>query len=56
MIRWVQLFFFYFISTAGLIGSLFLLEDATLFYYGMTITGVILITNIIVVSLQMRNG
>jgi hypothetical protein len=55
MIRWGHLFLFYFLSTAGLVASLFLLEDATLFYEGMTMMGIILITNIIVVALQMRN-
>ena len=56
MIRWGQLFLLYLLSTAGLIASIFLLGDATLFYEGMTIVGVILITNIIVVALQMHNG
>jgi hypothetical protein len=55
MIRWGLMFLFYFLSTAGLIASIFLLGNATMFYYGMTMTGVILITNIIVVALQMRN-
>jgi hypothetical protein len=55
MIRWGQMFLLYFLSTAGLIASIFLLGDATLFYEGMTITGVIIITNIIVVALQMHN-
>ena len=52
MIRWGQLFLLYFLSTAGLIISIFLLWDATLFYEGMTNVGVILIPNIIVVALQ----
>lgn len=56
MIRWGQLFLLYFMSTAGLILSIFLLGDATLFYEGMTIVGVILITNIIVVAFQMHHG
>lgn len=55
MIRWGQLFLLYFLSTAGLVASIFLLGDTTLFYEGMTIVGVILITNIIVVALQMHN-
>jgi hypothetical protein len=55
MIRWGQMFILYFLSTVGLIASIFLLGDTTLFYEGMTIVGVILITNIIVVALQMHN-
>jgi cytochrome c oxidase subunit IV len=55
MIRWGQLFLLYFLSTAGLIASIFLLGEMTLFYEGMTIVCVILITNIIVVALQMHN-
>ncbi|MFA5266378.1 MAG: hypothetical protein WC379_00265 [Methanoregula sp.] len=48
------LFLLYFLSTAGLVASLFLLGDMTLFYEGITIIGVILITNIMVVALQMH--
>jgi hypothetical protein len=55
MIRWGQLFLLYFLSTIGLVASIFLLGDMTLFYEGMTIVGVILITNIIVVAMQMHN-
>jgi cytochrome c oxidase subunit IV len=55
MARWGQMFLLYFLSTAGLIASVFLLGDTTLFYEGMTIIGVILITNIIVVALQLHN-
>jgi hypothetical protein len=54
MPRWGQLFLLYFLSTAGLVASIFLLGDMTLFYEGMTIIGVILITNIMVVALQMH--
>jgi cytochrome c oxidase subunit IV len=56
MIRWGQLFLLYFLSTAGLIASIFLLGDMTLFYEGMTIVGVIVITNILVVAMQMHNN
>lgn len=52
MIRYGQLFLLYFLSTAGLVISIFLLGDATLFYEGMTIVGVILITNIMVIAMQ----
>ena len=51
---WGRLFLLYLLSTAGLIASVFLLGDMTLFYEGMTIVGVILITNIMVVALQMH--
>jgi hypothetical protein len=54
MPHWGQLFLLYFLSTAGLIASVFLLGDMTLFYEGMCIIGVILITNIMVVALQMH--
>jgi hypothetical protein len=54
MPRWGQMFLLYFLSTAGLIASIFLLGDMTLFYEGMTIIGVILITNIIVVTVLME--
>lgn len=54
MPRWGQLFLLYFLSTIGLIASVFLLGDMTLFYEGMSIIGVILVTNIIVVALQMH--
>lgn len=54
MPRWGQLFLLYLLSTAGLVASVFLLGDMTLFYEGMTITGVILVTNIIVVAFQMH--
>jgi len=54
MQRWGQLFLLYFLSTTGLVASIFLLGDMTLFYEGMTIIGVIIITNIIVVALQMH--
>jgi cytochrome c oxidase subunit IV len=54
MPRWGQLFILYFLSTAGLVTSVFLLGDMTLFYEGMAIIGVILITNIIVVSSHMN--
>ena len=49
MRRWGQLFLLYFLSTAGLVASIFLLGDMTLFYEGMCIIGVILITNIMVI-------
>jgi cytochrome c oxidase subunit IV len=49
-----QLFLLYVLSTAGLIASVFLLGDMTLFYEGMSIIGVILITNLIVVALRMH--
>ena len=55
MPRWGQLFILYFLSTAGLIVSVFLLGDMTLFYEGMAIIGVILITNIVVVSSQLNH-
>jgi hypothetical protein len=54
MPRWGQLFLLYLLSTAGLIVSVFLLGDMTLFYEGMTIIGVILVTNIIVVTVLME--
>jgi hypothetical protein len=54
MPRWGQLFLLYSLSTAGLIASVILLGDMTLFYEGMTITGVIVTTNIIVVAFQMH--
>jgi cytochrome c oxidase subunit IV len=54
MHRWGQLFLLYFLSTAGLVASIFLLGDMTLFYEGMCIIGVILVTNIIVIVLQMH--
>jgi hypothetical protein len=52
MPRWGQLFLLYLLSTAGLIASIFLLGEMTLFYEGMTIIGVILVTNILVVFMQ----
>ena len=55
MPRWRQMFLLYLLSTAGLIASIFLLGDTTLFYEGMTIVGVIVIVNIIVIALEMRN-
>ena len=55
MPRWGQMFLLYFLSTAGLIASVFLLGDTTLFYEGITIVGVIMIINIIVIALQTRN-
>ena len=54
MPRWGLLFLFYFLSTAGLIASIFLLGNMTFFYEGMIIIGVIITTNIIVIALQMR--
>ena len=52
MPRWGQLFLLYLLSTAGLIASIFLLGDMTLFYEGMTIIGVIVATNILVIAVQ----
>jgi hypothetical protein len=52
MPRWGQLFLLYLLSTAGLITSIFLLGEMTLFYEGMTIIGVIVVTNILVVIVQ----
>jgi|GEM_PF-2358686 len=52
MPRWGQLFLLYLLSTLGLVVSIFLLGDMTLFYEGMTIIGVILVTNILVMFLQ----
>ena len=52
MPRWGQLFLLYLLSTAGLIASIFLLGEMTLFYEGMTIIGVILVTNLLVMFLQ----
>jgi cytochrome c oxidase subunit IV len=54
MPRWGQMFLLYLLSTAGLIVSVFLLGDMTLFYEGMTIIGVILVTNIIVVTVLLE--
>lgn len=54
MHRWGQLFLLYVLSTAGLVASIFLLGDMTLFYEGLCIVGVILVTNIIVIVLQMH--
>jgi hypothetical protein len=54
MQHWGKLFLFYFLSTAALIVSVFLLGDMTLFYEGMIIIGVILITNTIIVALQIQ--
>ena len=54
MPRWGQMFLLYLLSTAGLVASIFLLGDMTLFYEGMTIIGVILVTNIIVVTVLME--
>jgi len=54
MARLAQLFLLYLFSTAGLIASIFLLGDMTLFYEGMSIVGVIVITNIIVVAFRMH--
>jgi len=54
MARMLQLFLLYFLSTAGLVASIFLLGDMTLFYEGMSIIGVIVITNIIVVAFRMH--
>lgn len=53
MPHWGKLFLLYLLSTAGLIAPIFL-GDMTLFYKGMTVTGVILITNSIVVAFQMH--
>jgi hypothetical protein len=50
-----QIFLLCFLSTAGLIASLFQPGDITRFYENMTMKCVILITNIIVFALQMRN-
>lgn len=55
MARHGQLFLLCILSTAGLVASIFLLGTMTLFYEGMTIVGVILITNIMVVALQMHH-
>ena len=52
MPRWGQLFLLYLLSTAGLIASIFLLGEMTLFYEGMTIIGVILVTNLLVIAIQ----
>ena len=54
MARLARLFLLYLLSTAGLIASIFLLGDMTLFYEGMSIVGVIVITNIIVVAFRMH--
>ncbi|MEI8330842.1 MAG: hypothetical protein WCF90_04200 [Methanomicrobiales archaeon] len=57
MIRWGVVFLLYFLSTAGLNMPIFLLGggDETSFYRGMTVVGEILITNIIVLALQMHH-
>ena len=52
MPRWGQLFLLYLLSTAGLIASIFLLGEMTLFYEGMTIIGVILVTNLLVIAIR----
>ena len=49
-----QLFLLYLLSTAGLIASIFLPGDMTLLYEGMSIVGVIVITNLIVVAFRMH--
>ena len=49
------MFILYLLSTAGLVASVFLLGDTVLFYEGMMIVGVILLTNIFVVVLQLHS-
>jgi hypothetical protein len=49
------MFLLYFLSTIGLTSSVFLLGDTTLFSEGMMIVGIILVTNLIVVTLQMHS-
>ena len=49
------MFILYLLSTTGLIASVFLLGDTVLFYEGMMIVGVILLTNIIVIVLQLHS-
>jgi hypothetical protein len=49
------MFILYFLSTAGLVASVFLLGDTVLFYEGMMIVGIIFITNILVAATQMHS-
>lgn len=53
--RLLPMFILYLLSTAGLVASVFLLGDTVLFYEGMMIVGVILLTNIFVVVLQLHS-
>ncbi len=50
-----RMFLLYLLSTAGLIASVFLLGDTVLFYEGMMIVGIIFITNILVVVMQLHS-
>lgn len=49
------MFILYLLSTAGLVASVFLLGDTTLLYEGMMIVGLILVTNILVIALQLHS-
>ena len=53
--RLLPMFFLYLLSTAGLVASIFLLGDTALFYEVMMIVGVILLTNIFVIVMQLHS-
>ena len=53
--RLLRMFLLYILSTAGLVASVFLLGDTVLFYEGMMIVGLILLTNIIVIVLHLHS-
>jgi len=50
-----QLFLFYLFCTAGLIASIFLLGDTTLFYEGAMFVGLILTTNAIIMVMHLKS-
>jgi len=50
-----KMFLLYLFSTAGLIASVFLLGDTTLFYEGMMVVGLILLTNVIIVVMHLHS-
>ena len=50
-----RMFLLYLLSTAGLISSVFLLGDTTLFYEGMMFVGLILLINIVIVTLHLHS-
>ena len=50
-----QMFLFYLLCTAGLVSSIFLLGNAVLFYEGMMMVGLILLTNIVIIFMHQHS-
>jgi len=50
-----QLIFFYLISCAGLLWAAFFLRDSDWFFPGISLIGLILVTNLIVLILWLRS-